>query len=156
MYFWHIEQLKDELATSPLSERESFNYLMAYVVLTTLPFWPSESEVNYWDHLIQASSLLFSVLGTIHAYRENGGAAGQQFLQRYLALGWVWAIRWGVWFAFAGVLTLSLREFAFGVDDSTSAFDFAFWLVAYPVYWWQLGIHIRSVANRITPPVAQT
>lgn len=155
MYFWRIEQLKDELATSPLSERQSFNYLMAFVVVTMLPFWPSEDEVNSWDHLIQASTLLFSVLGTIHAYRENGGAAGQQFLQRYLALGWVWSIRWGVWTACAFLLTSLLRELVHRMDDSTTAFDFAFLLVASLIYWWQLGIHIRSVAHRITPPVAQ-
>ena len=51
MYFWRIEQLKDQLIARPLSDREALPYLLVFVGLTAaLGFIPGEG-LNVWDHV---------------------------------------------------------------------------------------------------------
>lgn len=78
----------------------------------------------------------------------------QQFLARYLALGWVLCLRWVAGLLVAFFITLPFFSMHAGDPEDEARFFFAFWLVAQAWYWRQLGIHIRSVATKIAPPAA--
>ena len=84
MYFWRIEQLKTEMAARPLSEREALPYLVVFVALSSAVAYIPQTTQNLWDGVGTVWSVLLAVVGTIYIYRQNGGAGGQHFLQRYL------------------------------------------------------------------------
>ena len=150
MYFWHIEKLKSEMAARPLSEREALPYLVVSVALNSAVAFIPQTTHNVWDGLGAASSVLLAVVGTIYIYRQNGGAEGQHFLQRYFAVGWVVSVRWFavlilVTVAFYGTLA------AVGADiESTHWYDFLFLAVVEAVIYWRIGHHVRDLVQRAT------
>ena len=96
MYFWRIEKLKTEMAARPLSEREALPYLVVFVALSSAVAYIPQTTYSLWDGLGGVWSVLLAAVGTIYIYRQNGGAGGQHFLQRYFAVGWVVVVRWFV------------------------------------------------------------
>jgi hypothetical protein len=152
MYFWSIEKLKTEMAARPLSEREALPYLVVFAGLSAAVGYIPQTMSNVWDGLGAAWSIALAVVATIYIYRQNGGADGQHFLQRYLALGWVVSVRW--------ILVLILVAVAFhgtlaavGSDtESTHWYDFLFLAVVEVVIYWRIGHHVRDVARRATAP----
>jgi hypothetical protein len=94
MYFWRLEKLKTEMAARPLSEREALPYLVVFVALSSAVAYIPQTSHNLWDGFGAVWSVLLAAVGTVYIYRQNGGAAGQHFLQRYFAVGWVVFIRW--------------------------------------------------------------
>ena len=154
MYFWRIEKLKTEMAARPLSEREVLPYLVVFVALSSAVAYIPQTPQNLWDGLGAVWSVLLVALGTIYIYRQNGGANGQHFLQRYLAVGWVVAIRWLVvfvlaWVAFYG--TLKAVKAVEADKESTHWYDFLFGAVLGAVIYWRTGHHVRDLAQRATP-----
>lgn len=151
MYFWRIEKLKAELATRPLTDRETLPYLVYFVGWTTAASFIPATFTNVWDGLGAAWSVLLAVIGTLYIYRRNGGADGQYFLQRYFAIGWVVAIRWLVILvlaivAFVGVLTALGSE-----AEDTTWYEFLFLAIAEAVIYWRTDHHVGDVANRTKP-----
>ena len=150
MYFWRIEQLKTEMAVRPLSEREAFPYLVVFVALSSAGAYIPQTTQNLWDGVGAVWSVLLAVVGTIYIYRQNGGASGQHFLQRYFAVGWVVAIRWLVVFILAAVVFYATLA-AVGADtESTHWYDFLFLAVVEAVIYWRIGHHVRDLAQRTT------
>ncbi len=150
MYFWRIEKLKAEMAARPLSEREALPYLVVFVALSAAVSCIPTTSSNVWDGLGAAWSIMLAVVGTIYIYRQNGGAGGQHFLQRYFAVGWVVAIRWLV------VIMLALAAFyvalaVLGVEkEHTEWYDFLFFAIAEAVVYWRIGHHVGDLAQRTT------
>lgn len=148
MHFWRIEKLKQAMAERPLSERETLPYLVVYCALSSAVISIPQEMGNGWDVAGAAWSVLLAVLGTIHIYRQNGGGAGQHFLQRYFAIGWVVAIRWlvigiGCLAAFYLPLGLFAPEVA-----ATRWYDFAFLAALEAAVYWRIGHHVRDLARR--------
>ena len=145
MYFWRIEKLKTQMAARPLSERETLPYLVGFTALSSamLP----QTTHNLWDSLGTVWSVLLAVVGTIYIFRQNGGAGGQYFLQRYFVIGWVVGIRWFVIImlvAIAFYITLMVM----GADtESTNWYDFILFAVAEVVVYWRVGSHVRDLAK---------
>jgi hypothetical protein len=108
----------------------------------------SQGTRNVWDVLGAVWSVLLAVLGSIYIYRQNGGAAGHHFLQRYLVVGLVVALRCVfvfvvAAFAFAGTLI------ALGADIETPHwYDFLFGAAFETVLYWRIGHHVRDLATR--------
>lgn len=101
MYFWRIEKLKIEMASRPLTERVTLPYVVISAMLVAAIGYVPFATFNLWDGLGAAWSIALAALGTLYIYRQNGGAEGRHFLQRYLAIGWVVTVRWIVGFAAA-------------------------------------------------------
>jgi hypothetical protein len=148
MYFWHIEKLKTELAARPLSERETLPYFVVFVGLFTAVGYIPQTMSNVWDGLVAAWSVALAVVGTIYIYRQNGGADGQHFLQRYFAIGWVVTVRWFAFLILVGVAFFATLA-AVGADtENTNWYDFLFSAVAEAVVYWRIGHHVRDLAQR--------
>jgi len=146
MYFWRIEKLKSQMAARSLSERETLPYFVAFSAISSIIL--PQTNYNLWDGLGTSWSVMLAVVGTVYVFRENGGAVGKHFLQRYFAIGWVVGIRWLVTLvivavAFYGTLmTMNIDT------ESTSWHDFLFAAVAETGLYWRLGYHVRDLAKR--------
>lgn len=149
MYWWNIEALRGELADGTHKESSRFAYLLAYVLLSTLAVeLPGEPESrNFWDNAHTIGYLLITAIGTWWAYRQNGGAQGQRFVERYLAIGWVLCWRLGALF----VPLVLLVYFISGLNGTPSTesgpFDVAWGLLFGLVFYERLGFHTRLVAS---------
>ena len=147
MYFWRIGRLKADLAARPLSDREALPYLIVsaavWVMVTAFP----ASSFNVWDALSVGWSVLLAIFGTIFIYRQNGCAAGQQFLQRYFAIGWVVAVRWFAALVVAMVALFFVLE-ALGLwSDVTTRYEVLFIAAAELIVYWRIGHHVGDVAR---------
>jgi hypothetical protein len=123
MYFWRIEALKADLRRADLNERGAFAYLLASMLAFTFFSNPEFAENSFdatWNWLTTLVSMAIVVGGTGLAFHANGGVQGRQFLQRYVALGWVLAIRLGVFLLVPLVLLygVALRQ---GEEGSAAA-----------------------------------
>jgi hypothetical protein len=144
MYFWRIEDLKKDLIAKPLTDREVLPYLLIFVGITALiPIFPVES-MNLWDYAATTWTLLLAVAGTLYAYQCNGAAAGTHFVQRYLSIGWVVAVRWTAVVMAAFVVLLFLVDTS---GDATTPTVALFWMIAEVVLYERMGHHIRLVAT---------
>jgi len=148
MYFWRIEELKAEMAARPLSEREVLPYLVVFVSLYAAVGYIPQAFTNIWDGLEAFCSIALAVLGTIYVYGQNGGASGQHFLQRYLAIGWVVTLRWLVVFILAAVAFFTLMTVLGRETEETTWYDFLFLAVVQAVVYWRIGYHVGDLAQR--------
>ncbi len=93
---------------------------------------------------------MLAVVGTVYIFRQNGGAGGKNFLQRYFAIGWVVGTRWLVTFAIVSVVFYGMLM-AMNADidiESTSWHGFLFVAVAETAFYWRVGSHVRDIAKR--------
>lgn len=148
MYFWNIRKLKEGLIKKPLSESESFKYLLAQVILYslgTIPFL----ENNLWDVYSAVIMGIITAFGTYYAYRCNRGASGRNFLQKYLSIGLVIGIRWIVLI----LLPITIVYFVIiaiysGIPEHTTFLDVIFFNLVYIPYFWLLGTHIKDTVRK--------
>jgi len=154
MYFWRIESLKQDLATGTLSEKGVLPYLLWLGSLTTLTSSLPLGELNRWDLAAAVASVLLFVAGTSYAFRCNGGAAGADFLVRYLTINWVLGLRLMALLAVPGIVAVfALEELLFEqVPPDSTALEACFLIAFEAVFYWRLASHIREVvaASRAT------
>ncbi len=93
---------------------------------------------------------MIAAIGTIYIYRQNGGAEGQHFLQRYFAVGWVITIRLLVVFFLVAVAFYGTLDAIGAETESSHWYDFLFVAVLEAVYYWRIGHHVRDLARRAT------
>lgn len=149
MYFWQLRRLKRKITARPLSEREILPYLLVYLTLTTTIIFIPESSANVWDALSALSSIILTLVGSFYIYRQNGGANGQYFLQRYLALGWVVTFRWLLIFVITTVILLILLELV-GVStfsEEMTWYEFLYGTAWEAIVYQRIGHHVRDVAQ---------
>ncbi|WP_437757674.1 hypothetical protein [Sorangium sp. So ce1389] len=128
MIFWNIKALRAALAHGTLSERARFIYLLTFVFVSAAltEVAANSRPPNAWDWLRSGITIASTVLGTVWAYHLNGGSHGRHFLERYVALSWVYSLRFTVivmlpvWMlAYVAAALLEQRT------DATGPFDVA-------------------------------
>jgi len=147
MYIWKIDKLKNDLRKKSLSESESFKYLFVNIIIYTIGLIPS-SNSNVWDVYNALVTIVITASGIYYAYKCNKGAHGDNFLQKYLSIGWVTSIRWTVFFMLPA---MAIYVFAIGISISvtyvTTPLDVIFLNLMYISYFWLLGKHIKDLAK---------
>lgn len=149
MYFWQLRSLKRKMVARPLSEGEILPYLLVSLTLTTAIAFIPEFSANVWDALSALSSTILTLVGTFYIYRQNGGANGQYFLQRYFAIGWVVTLRWLLIFIITTVILLILLELASinTFSEETTWYDFLYGTACEVIIYQRIGHHVRDVAQ---------
>ena len=93
---------------------------------------------------------LLSLAGIYYCYRSNGGSAGRQFAERYLAVGWVVGLRVVVLGIGAATMTHGISLWIFGLDwIGHSRFPLALEvgvLALIGLVYWRMGIHLSLIA----------
>lgn len=151
LYFWRIKDLKRRLATDPLSDREALPYFVACNGLTALVMLVPPIEYNKWDWAGCVISLAFAILGPIWMFKQNGGSAGTQFLQRALALGWVMLLRIMALALPALLLLYIIVAATVGENPGTDWYDLAAIVALQLALYARVGAHIRDVALGAPP-----
>lgn len=148
MYFWQLRKLKRKMVARPLSEREILPYLLGYLTLTAATVFLDYSS-NVWDALWGISSSMLALIGTFSIYRQNGGANGQYFLQRYLAIGWVVTLRWSLIIIISTVILLIVLELAniSTFSEETTWYEFLYGTAWEVIVYQRIGHHVRDVAQ---------
>ena len=121
------------------------------VALSAVVDFIPQATCNVWDGLGSFWNVLLAVVGIIYIYRQNGGADGQHFLQRYLVIGWVVLIRCCV----AAIILIAVVFFSTGVavggdTEVTHWYDFLFFAAGAAGMCWRIGHHVRDLALRTT------
>ncbi len=118
MYLWNLDTLAARLKARSLTEREKFTYLFAVVISYTLAI----ETVSYLPSRGTTTELIGSTLvvaitaaGTFYCFRANQNGDGEEFVVRYICLGWVLLVRLFVLSTIAmlliyGVLSVVAKE----------------------------------------------
>jgi len=148
MYYWNLKQLKQKLAQGPLPTAEQFDYLLGTTLLYCIGAIPFFNN-NGLDFAMWAINTLVMCLGTGYFYYCNGAESGQDLLNRFLSLNWVFGLRFLVLIAIPTMLTLILIYYiVLGVlHENTMLSDVIVIEVLVTVYYYFLGQHVREVAH---------
>ena len=146
MYFWNIKKLKADLKDKPLTEKQILPYVIATLVLYYLSavIAPVSSDRN---GILETSLIVLSiVIGTYWLFKKNHADAGQYFIQRFFAIGWVASIRFGIFSLVISVLLYASSILK--VDTaSTSNAELIIESILIILGYWYIGTHITEVAN---------
>jgi hypothetical protein len=172
MYFWRIKSLKEELRRGPLPPRSAFAYVLATFLLFQLMagvpgLWNVDpADITSWTWVAFGLTAIVLVLGMYAAYQANGGAAGEDFAARYLALGWVLGLRILV-FGIGALILVAVASVLVAImqgavtpegdlpDEILPAWLTDLFSVALAVvFYWRLVHHFRSLAAPATPAAA--
>ena len=97
MYFWKIDLLKQQLSSQGLTEKQLYYYILVNASLSAISMevvaYFSETSPNSWSYFQSVIDIAIVILGTIMAFRANGGESGVQFAARYFSIGLVATIR---------------------------------------------------------------
>jgi hypothetical protein len=108
MIWLDIKELETKISTNELSEKDSFNYVLAFLIVSCLSVGTSSSTENYWINLLNVILLILITLwGVKGAYKANLEVDGRDFIKRFFAISWVVGIR-------LSLITIGLT-FLFGI-----------------------------------------
>lgn len=155
MYFWKIEKLKEDIKNDELVEKDKFIYALIYIVLCEVVLytmaWIPIEDGNVWDVIDTVINVLIVLVGTIYAYKANGGGAGSDFLGRYFSIGFVVAVRFLV-LLIPIMSALALYYFYVLTEDeviATTAIDVVPIIVWHAALYWRVCKHISDVKTGI-------
>lgn len=82
-----------KIKNNTFEESEIGPYFLAYTILGVFSYSVTDGGLNFDNFLMGAASLIITVFGLLHLKKQNGESFGNQFLSKYIALGWVVSIR---------------------------------------------------------------
>jgi len=148
VYFWNIEALKSSLRAGGMEDRSAIRYLLCLggVTLAGYSVLPLLGRRNAWDTIDEVVWLVAFLAGTYFVYRRNGGAAGRDFLPRFLSLTWVFGIRFSVMVTLPCVASVVVLEtLIFGsVPELTTPYESAVNAGLAIVYVFGLARHVAA------------
>jgi hypothetical protein len=154
LYLWRIGALKRRLIEGRLADREAVSYLAATSAMTSLAMAFPPASPNAWDTGMGLVGCVLVVLGTWWVYRQNGGAAGADLVNRYLSLSWVLTIRLASpLLAVALLLEVLTAGEELPVAQNGPGTALTTLLIGL-LFYQRLGAHVRDVAHatRTSPP----
>jgi len=150
MYFIDLQGLKRELTTTGLREREKLEYLVALAFAYALAFTQAGFRgAEPWSvagWLMWIAGLLITIGGLLVCFRRNGGNSGQQFLERYLSVGWVLGMRLSflylvVWFSIGSLVHFGVARPLVGRLIGVAG------LSVNILFWYRMQHHIHEIAS---------
>ncbi len=153
MYFWKIEALKEDIKSNKFTEKDRFVYGLIYIVLCAAGMeamirLPIESP-NIWDTIGSLGNILIPLIGTIIAYRSNGGATGKDFLGRYFSIGFVVSIRFLVLLIPMCAALVAYYIYAFPDEEPivSTPVDILLFTIWYAFLFWRISKHVSDIKN---------
>jgi hypothetical protein len=147
VYHWRIERLKKQLSAAPLSDREILPYAVTNGAMFGLGLALPPENPNRWDTVAGLVTMLVMVFGILWVYRQNGGHAGRDFLQRYVAISWVAFVRLVPVALLAGIALLIIKGTSSEPTAQTTPPDVLFSLGVAVAYYQRIGAHVRQVSR---------
>ena len=126
MVFWNIEKLLNKLSSQKLTQKELFAYLFGLTLFETALSNPFLSEGSYLNSIFQwfdwGMFLFCSLVSIAVCFFLNGGNKGEDFIERYISIKFVMAIRYLVFIIFAALIMI-LCGFDFESDRTSFVFS---------------------------------
>lgn len=99
MYWLNLKALENQISNNELTEKDGFNYLLGYCLLSTISTSFSgvaslQSNTGFGIACIQFVLLIFiTILGLKVTYDTNKDIDGKDFIRRFFAITWVIGFR---------------------------------------------------------------
>jgi hypothetical protein len=154
MYLWKIGRLREQLAGDGLTSRQAFHYYLATAMLSAVLYeivanGPS-SEPSSADILDAVMYFAFTIGGIVWCYRQNGGPAGNDFLDRIVPVAWVmfWRLVACVipFFLIVGLVDW-YQTGHIGRPGSEMPLLIVVMNGLFGGMWWRMGVHMKWIAD---------
>ena len=153
MHFWKIDKLKEEIKNDDLSEKDKFIYAVIYIVSCAFGMeamgWLNIEDQNIWDIVVSISNVIIVLVGTIFAFKANGGSTGEDFLGRFFSIGFIISVRFFV--ILIAIISITMVYIYYSTDENgyieTSPVDIFPYLIWYVALFWRICFHIKDVKN---------
>jgi membrane protein YdbS with pleckstrin-like domain len=152
MYFWKIGKLKQQLIEQGLTEKQLFYYILIYVALIAIDieitgYFPY-TEPDLWAYVSSALNIFIPIIGTIAAFRANGGSSGINFAERYISISFVVSIQFFVLgFLLIGVM-MGYWCFNYGLENEWPDYpDWVAIIIAYIYYTMMYVYIVKHIGN---------
>lgn len=158
MYYLSAHQLREQLATHRLPPSQSLQYLMGFLLIGPTPilFLPLPKAFPWMIVPRVAAGLLVLIIGARYCYRK--ARASQDFAERFIAMGFVVAVRLLLAFTVTFCLGMVAAAIAAALTD-VNVFErlppqqsqAGAWLgIAalvgwHSLYFWRLGVHLGRI-----------
>jgi hypothetical protein len=94
MIWFDIKKLEQKISNNELTEKEGFNYLLAYSIITVFALSFASNKTNGWMMFSEfAISVLITIWGLRTTYEVNNEIDGKDFFKRFFAINWVIGMR---------------------------------------------------------------
>ncbi len=158
MYILGIMKLRQHLARGAFDEKQAFYYYLATAILSGLTYEAvanspgSGGVIHGVDFLDGGLDLLFTIGGITWCYLQNGGADGDDFLQRIVPIGWVmlWrALLFGLlpFTILVGFLNWNATG-SFGRPETETVSEIIIHNGIFLIMFWRMGVHMNWVKNK--------
>ena len=149
MYFIKYHPLKERLRDRTMNDREALPYYILFSVMAALmTALPMGGHLNRWNVLSAFVNTVVVITGIIYCFRQNGGKAGYDFIQKSVVLGWVVMVRLLLPFILCGVAAGFLKIWLRQSCDTTSWIDIVLVVVVEAIYFQRFGRHIRDTTRK--------
>jgi hypothetical protein len=155
MYFWNIRKLKLHLINNGLTEIQLFYYILIYVALSSLGFellvfFPSSEESDMTTYAASTINVLIPIIGTIAAFRANGGSTGSKFPERYFSIAFVAMNRFFVLLMpiIVALVAYWIITYGFEQDVLPTSSDFDF-MIAFSVWYAAMYLYIAKQIGEV-------
>ncbi len=120
MVWFNMKELEHKIACNSLSDKDGFNYLLAFVVVFAIAVILGGKIENSW---FKFSACLFhafiSVWGLNASFTANMGIDGRDFFKRFFAISWIIALR----LFFAAIILIFLLLLIVGAISNEADVD---------------------------------
>jgi len=94
MIWLDISKLEDKISKNELSDKDGFNYVLAFFILSALTIDSGLQYENRWIKYLNCFLLvLITIWGLNRAYKANDEIDGKDFFKRFFAINWVIGMR---------------------------------------------------------------
>lgn len=150
MYFWNIEKLKKSIKNSDLSEKDKFLYALFFLIPMYIfyeidKWFPATKSPNFLDGVVSSSYIFICLLGSLYAFKSNGGNKGTDFLGKYFSVSFVLSIRFLVF------MVLLLLVFEIGSNiitgghlEKNELYEAILLIFVEILFYWRLATHIND------------
>jgi hypothetical protein len=94
MIWFNLKELENKISNDELSDRDGFNYLLAFFILSTIGYSLGSGNSSGWVKFIGLIiSILINIWGLKTIYAANKEVDGKDFFKRFFAFYWVIGFR---------------------------------------------------------------
>ena len=95
MIWFNIKRLERKINENDFSDKEGFNYFLAFSVLGVLASYGATTE-NFITFIDLIFGIIITIWGSYSIFKANSSGDGNDFFKRYFALSWVIGFRLSV------------------------------------------------------------
>ena len=158
MYILQIKKLREQLTNNELKEKQAFYYYLATAILGAITYEAianspgSGGEMLPVDYLDGGLDMVFTILGIIWCYAQNGGANGHDFLLRIVPIGWVMLWRMLLFGLLPFTILVGFLNWYstgnYGRPESETVIEIIIHNALFLGMYWRMGVHMKWIKEK--------